>query len=65
MSKGILWTIKILAIFITFALMAASKMAGLPILISNIIGLAIVVAIWKYKPNDSNDKSEKQELDKT
>jgi hypothetical protein len=65
MSKGVLWTIKIVAIFITVAFMTGSKMAGVPILITNIIGLAIIVAIWKYKPDESKDKSDEQELDKS
>ena len=61
MNKGILILIKIVMTLIVIALITVFKAVGTPIIIVNIIGIAIIYAIWKYKPNSGN---ENQTLDK-
>ena len=53
MSKSILWTIKIVLIFIVIV-MTITKEMGIPAIIRNVIGIAIVFAIIKYKPSRDN-----------
>ena len=53
MSKSILWTIKIVLIFIV-VIMTITKEMGIPAIIRNVIGIAIVFAIIKYKPSRDN-----------
>jgi hypothetical protein len=65
MSKGILWTIKIVVIFGVILFMTAAKEIGIPIMVKNIIGFGIIYAVWKYKPEVPNDKNNNQELDKS
>ena len=64
MSNGVLWTIKIGVILMVLIFMAISKELGIPIIVKNIIGFGIIYAVWKYKPDEPNDKN-KQELDKS
>lgn len=63
MSKGVLWTIKIVAIFVVVIFIVIAKGIGVPIIVANLIGLGIVYAVWKYKPeepnNDSNNRLDK------
>lgn len=54
MSKSILWTIKIVLIFIVIVIMTITKEMGIPAIIRNVIGIAIVFAIIKYKPSRDN-----------
>ena len=63
MSKGILWTIKIVAILIVVIFMTAAKEMGIPIIVKNLIGFAIIFAIWKYKPSQPNNNN--NQLDKS
>jgi len=65
MSKGILWTIKIVVILVVLVFMTAAKEIGIPIIVKNIIGLGIIYAVWKYKRDEPNDNSNNQELDKS
>jgi len=65
MSKGILWTIKIVVILVVIVVMTAAKEIGLPIIVKNIIGFGIIYAVWKYKPDQPNDNNNNQELDKS
>lgn len=65
MSKGILWTIKIVVILVVLVFMTAAKEIGIPIIVKNIIGFGIIYAVWKYKPDEHNDNSNNQELDKS
>lgn len=64
MSKGILWTIKIVVIFIVLIFMVAAKEIGVPIIVKNLIGLGIIYAVWKYKPDEPNNDNNNQ-LDKS
>ncbi|QTV04855.1 hypothetical protein [Faecalibacter bovis] len=57
MSKGILILIKIIMTFIVIAGIVVLKAAGLPIIIVNIIGIAIIYAVWRYKPSNDNDEN--------
>ena len=54
MSKSILWTIKIVLIFIVIVIMTITKEMGIPAIIRNVIGIAIVCAIIKYTPSRDN-----------
>lgn len=65
MSKGILWTIKIVVVLVVLVFMTAAKEMGIPIIVKNIIGFGIIYAVWKYNPDDPNDNSVNQELDKS
>jgi hypothetical protein len=65
MSKGILWIIKIAAIFVVFIFMVAAKEIGIPIFVKNIIGIAVIYAVWKYNPEEPKDNNNNQELDKS
>ncbi|MBS1641588.1 MAG: hypothetical protein JSR11_03835 [Bacteroidetes bacterium] len=65
MSKGILWTIKIVVILVVLVFMTAAKEIGIPIIVKNIIGFGIIYAVWKYKPDEPNDNTNNQELDKS
>lgn len=63
MSKGILWTIKIVVIIVTAGFMFAAKKMGIPIIAANIIGFGVIYAVWKYKPEEPKNNNN-QELDK-
>jgi hypothetical protein len=65
MSKGILWTIKIVAIIFAMGLITIAKEAGIPIIVGNLIGFGIIIAVWKYKPDEPNDNNNDQKLDKS
>jgi hypothetical protein len=66
MSKGILWTIKIVVILLVVVFMKAAKEIGIPIIIKNLIGFGIIYAVWKYKPDEpNNDNNDNQQLDKS
>lgn len=65
MSKGILWTIKIVVIFIVIIFMTAAKELGIPIIVKNLIGFGIIYAVWKYKPDEPNNDNNNQQLDKS
>jgi hypothetical protein len=66
MSKGILWTIKIVVILLVVVFMTAAKEIGIPIIIKNLIGFGIIYAVWKYKPDEpNNDNNDNQQLDKS
>ncbi len=65
MSKGILWTIKIVVILVVLVFMTVAKEIGIPIIVKNIIGFAIIYGVWKYNPEEPNDNNENQELDKS
>jgi hypothetical protein len=66
MSKGILWTIKIVVILVVLVFMTAAKEMGIPIIVKNIIGFGIIYAVWKYKPDEpNNDHNNNQQLDKS
>lgn len=65
MSKGILWTIKIVIILVVGVFMTVAKEIGIPIIVKNIIGFAIIYAVWKYTPDEPNDSNDNQELDKS
>jgi hypothetical protein len=66
MSKGILWTIKIIVILVVLVVMTISKELGIPIIVKNILGFAIIYAVWKYKPDEpTNDNNNNQQLDKS
>jgi len=62
MKKSVLWTIKIIVIFIVLIFMAVAKDIGIPVIAKNIIGFAIIFTVWKYKPSETNDN---QEIDKS
>ena len=64
MSKAILTIIKIVAIIFVAVLMGISHKMGVPIIIKNLIGFAIIFAIWKYKPDEPN-KNDNHQLDKS
>jgi len=65
MSKGILWTIKIVVILVVFVFMTVAKEMGIPIIVKNIIGFGIIYAVWKYKTDEPNEDNNSQELDKS
>lgn len=65
MSKRILWTIKIIVTLVVIVFMTAAKEMGIPIIVYNIIGLGIIYAVWKYKPDKPTDNNNNQELDKS
>lgn len=66
MSKGILWTIKIVVILLVVVFMTAAKEIGIPIIVKNLIGFGIIYAVWKYKPDEpNNDNNDNQQLDKS
>lgn len=65
MSKGILWTIKIVVILVVLVFMTAAKKIGIPIIVKNIIGFGIIYAVSKYKPDEPTDSNNNQELDKS
>lgn len=66
MSKGILWTIKIVVILVVVVFMTAAKEIGIPIIVKNLIGFGIIYAVWKYKPDETNnDNNDNQQLDKS
>ena len=65
MKKSVLWTIKIIVIFIVLIFMAVAKDIGFPVIAKNIIGFAIIFTVWKYKPSETNDNNENQEIDKS
>lgn len=66
MSKGILWTIKIVVILLVVVFMTVAKEIGIPIIVKNLIGFGIIYAVWKYKPDEpNNDKNDNQQLDKS
>jgi hypothetical protein len=45
--------------------MTAAKEIGIPIIVKNIIGFAIIYGVWKYNPEEPNDNNKNQELDKS
>lgn len=65
MSKGILWVIKIVVILVVIVLMTVAKEMGVPIIVKTVIGFAIIYAVWQYSPDEENDNSDNQELDKS
>lgn len=64
MNKAVLITIKVVAIFFVIVLMTIAREIGIPIIIKNLIGFAIIFAIWKYKPEEPNNNDNHQ-LDKS
>ena len=64
MSKAILIIIKIVAIIFVAVLMGISHKMGVPIIIKNLIGFAIIFAIWKYKPEEPKN-NDNHHLDKS
>ena len=67
MSKGILWIIKIIVIFIVLIFMVVAKELGVPAIVKYLIGFGIISAVWSYNPNndEDNNSSDSQELDKS
>lgn len=65
MSKGILWTIKIVVVLVVILFMIAAKEIGIPIIVKNLIGFAIIYAVWKYKPDEPTNSDNNQQLDKS
>lgn len=65
MSKGILWTIKIVVILVVAVFMTAAKEMGIPIIVKNLIGFGIIYAVWKYKPEEPNGNDNNNQLDKS
>lgn len=63
MNKAILWIIKIVVIMTVLVLMTIGTELGMPVLIKNIIGLAIMYAVFAYNPY-KNDDNEEQNLNK-
>ena len=60
MNKGILAAIKVVATIIVVALLtSASSSTGVPRWIWGTIAIAVITAIWKYKPA-RNDEQIKQ-----
>lgn len=53
MNKTTLWIIKGFVIFVTLAFMGVAKKIGIPIIIANIIGFAVIFGVWKYNSNDT------------
>jgi len=64
MSKGVLWTIKIVVIFVAVIFIVIAKEMGIPIIVANLIGFGIIYAVWKYKPEEPNNDNNNQ-LDKS
>lgn len=64
MNKAVLITIKVVAIFFVIVLMTIAREIGIPIIIKNLIGFAIIFAIWKYKPDEPKNNDSHQ-LDKS
>lgn len=65
MSKGVLWTIKIVVILVVVVFMTAAKEMGIPIIVKNLIGFGIIYAVWKYKPEEPNSNDNNNQLDKS
>ncbi|WP_213189414.1 hypothetical protein [Cloacibacterium caeni] len=65
MSKGVLWTIKIAVIFVALVIIVIAKEAGVPIIVANLIGLGIIFAVWKYKPEETKENNDNNQLDKS
>jgi hypothetical protein len=65
MNKGILLAIKIIVSIFAFGFIGLAKKIGIPIIAANIIGFGVVYAIWKYNPNEPNNKSDNQQLNKS
>lgn len=65
MSKGVLWTIKIVVIFIAIIFIVIAKEMGIPIIVANLIGFGIIYAVWKYKPKEPNSNDNNNQLDKS
>ena len=65
MSKGVLWTIKIAVIFVALVIIVIAKEAGVPIIVANLIGFGIIFAVWKYKPEETKDNNDNNQLDKS
>ena len=65
MSKGVLWTIKIVVIFIAIIFIVIAKEMGIPIIVANLIGFGIIYAVWKYKPEEPNSNDNNNQLDKS
>jgi len=65
MSKGVLWTIKIVVIFIAIIFIVIAKEMGIPIIVANLIGFGIIYAVWKYKPEEPNRNDNNNQLDKS
>lgn len=63
MNRTGLVAVKAVVIFVVLIFIVISKKLGVPILIANMIGLAVVFAVWKYKPEEPGN-SDKHELDK-
>lgn len=63
MSKGVLWTIKIVVIFVAVIFIVIAKEMGIPIIVANLIGFGIIYAVWKYKPEEPNNDN--NQLDKS
>lgn len=64
MSKSILWIIKIILIFVVIVIMTITKEMGIPAIVRNVIGIAIIFAIIKYKPSNENQNNNNQTLNK-
>ncbi len=65
MSKGVLWTIKIVVIFVALIFIVIAKEMGIPIIVANLIGFGIIYAVWKYKPEEQNNNNDNIQLDKS
>jgi hypothetical protein len=65
MSKVILWTIKIALILVVIICMTLAKEMGISPMLYSIIGLAIIVPVWKYKSDEPKNDNNSQQLDKS
>lgn len=65
MSKGVLWTIKIVVIFVALIFIVIAKEMGIPIIVANLIGFGIIYAVWKYKPEEQKNNNDNNQLDKS
>ncbi len=65
MSKGVLWTIKIVVIFVALIFIVIAKEIGIPIIVANLIGFGIIYAVWKYKPEEPKNDNDNNQLDKS
>jgi len=63
MNKLILWIIKAAIIFIVLIAVTLAKEFGFPYAIAMIIGVSIIIPVWKYDPNKKAE-SESTELKK-
>ncbi len=63
MNKAVLIGIKLIVSIFILAFVGATKIMGIPIVIGNLIGIAVLIAVWRYKP-ETVDNSDKHELDK-